>query len=622
MAFSSVFSKKTNFMISSHSMALASAIILFGCGQNSPKTETSDLEFVRSRADSQRYAYLEARDLEDTFIFGGSVIKATDFQSGALNMVLRPVKVKLKQSGSAASGRKLDVVELEQNQALMSFDLASRGQRFEVDFASAGNDLKLKSLVNAVGGVFTAGSRDGLWLSSGAPRVLNVSQDADNVVFDLEHTVRQARTTTDFFGRTRIAEILSEHPGTVVVRLYLKRQKNLPRLTAAARTVASGKSKSIGFFGADFVGENDNIPIQRYNVGDARDRVDHITYYLKDVPAAYQAIARQAVLSWNAAFGSEVLSVEIAPEGIDVGDPRYHVIKWFDGTDNSLGWAGVAKMIVDPDSGLVLSGSLYVQGDTLIRMYTDIVGFSEQVTQAPVRRLVGSIGNVDFSHDAGENPVAPFLTNVARDFDSYMQNYYLETIAHEVGHTLGLRHNFRGSTQLVNGESASVMDYAPRSERDKYTGPGFYDLAAIRWAYFGEEPRQSLPFCTDEDIWKVVDCSQGDWGDSVDNTVRSLIDGTMLLAQKPIAITTDEQISSMGGALENAYKIKKLVSQLPAAGRTQTVTNITAARDYIFSATPDASLSAADKRIVSANLSKLRALATKTEQQLRADGRL
>lgn len=621
MSFSNVFMTRFR-TLNILGLLTTSALTFTSCGQNPPQGQDSELDFIRSRANSQRYAYLETRDMQDVYLFGASVIKTTGFQSGALNMVIRPVKVQLKPSGNALSGRKLDVMSLESAEKLMSFDLAVRAQRYEVDFASAGNDLTLRSLVNTLGGIFTVGAQDGMWVSQAVPRVLAVSQDADTVVVDLEHTVKQARTETDAAGNTRIAEIVSATPGKVVVRLFLKRQKTLPRLGNPSRTVALGKSKSIGYFGADFVGDNDNVPVQRFNLGDATDRAQRITYYLKDVPPAFQAVTKQAILSWNAAFGAEVLSVEVAPAGVDAGDPRYHVVKWFDGTDNTLGWAGVAKMIVDPDSGGVMSGTLYVQGDTLVKMYGDIVTYSEKMTASPMHRLVGRIGNIDFSNDSGEHPVAPFLTDVTRNFDNYMQHYYLETIAHEVGHTLGLRHNFRGSTQLVNGDSASVMDYAPRAERDNYTGPGFYDVAAIRWAYFGENPTRALPFCTDEDLWNLFDCSQGDWGNSLDNTLRSLVDGTMLLAQKPLDITRDEQISSMGGSLENAYKIKKLVAQLPASERAQALVNIDATRSYISSAVPDPTLSAADQQKVAGNLVKLRELVKKTEDKLRAAGRM
>lgn len=63
----------------------------------------------------------------------------------------------------------------------------------------------------------------------------------------------------------------------------------------------------------------------------------------------------------------------------------------------------------------------------------------------------------------------------------YINQYLRLIIAHEVGHTLGLRHNFRGSTLLApeemnnteitknKGLTTSVMDYIPQilPPRDK-----------------------------------------------------------------------------------------------------------------------------------------------------------
>ena len=57
--------------------------------------------------------------------------------------------------------------------------------------------------------------------------------------------------------------------------------------------------------------------------------------------------------------------------------------------------------------------------------------------------------------------------------DEFTRQLLLETIAHEVGHCFGLRHNFIASTNLtttqlsdeacikVNSQAASVMDYTP-----------------------------------------------------------------------------------------------------------------------------------------------------------------
>ena len=73
-------------------------------------------------------------------------------------------------------------------------------------------------------------------------------------------------------------------------------------------------------------------------------------------------------------------------------------------------------------------------------------------------------------------------------------------VAHEVGHTLGLRHNFKASSMLSSEElsnseivekyniTSSVMDYVPANIFDKgnnffLTEPGIYDDWAIAYAY-------------------------------------------------------------------------------------------------------------------------------------------
>jgi hypothetical protein len=112
-------------------------------------------------------------------------------------------------------------------------------------------------------------------------------------------------------------------------------------------------------------------------------------------------------------------------------------------------------------------------------------------------------------------------------------------VMHEVGHSLGLRHNFKASTMLsadqlndtsitrVKGLVGSVMDYSPiniaprgRKQGDYYsTTLGPYDYWAIEYAYKhidGDEneelkkvaarsPEPGLSYATDEDVWSNGD---------------------------------------------------------------------------------------------------------------------
>lgn len=64
----------------------------------------------------------------------------------------------------------------------------------------------------------------------------------------------------------------------------------------------------------------------------------------------------------------------------------------------------------------------------------------------------------------------------------------VSVLLHEMGHNLGLRHNFYGSVDVANfiskhSRTSSVMEYTTSNEDRGGIGP--YDIAAIRWAYAG-----------------------------------------------------------------------------------------------------------------------------------------
>ncbi len=76
--------------------------------------------------------------------------------------------------------------------------------------------------------------------------------------------------------------------------------------------------------------------------------------------------------------------------------------------------------------------------------------------------------------------------------DIFSEKYKL-ILSHEIGHSLGLTHNFKGSVDAANwkfsGENvarrhSSVMDYFPNNYMG-YFGPGPYDVFALRAAYTG-----------------------------------------------------------------------------------------------------------------------------------------
>ncbi len=202
--------------------------------------------------------------------------------------------------------------------------------------------------------------------------------------------------------------------------------------------------------------------------------VEPIVYYLdRGTPEPVRSALLDGARWWNEAFEAigfrDAFRVEMLPEGADPMDVRYNVIQWVH--RSTRGWS-YGSSVWDPRTGEIIKGhvslgSLRVRQDYLLA--TGLL--SPFVT--------------------GDEP-APELTELALA-------RLRQLSAHEVGHTLGLAHNFLASTI----ERASVMDYphplvtiAPDGTldlSDAYdVGVGAWDLAAIAYGY------QDFPDDTDE----------------------------------------------------------------------------------------------------------------------------
>jgi hypothetical protein len=193
--------------------------------------------------------------------------------------------------------------------------------------------------------------------------------------------------------------------------------------------------------------------------------VKPITYYLdRGTPEPIRSALLEGANWWNQAFEAagykNAFHVEMMPEGADPMDLRYNVIQWVHRA--TRGWS-YGEGIVDPRTGEIIKGhvtlgSLRVRQDYLIA----------EGLLAP--------------YETGK-PVSPKMREMAL---ARMR----QLAAHEVGHTLGLEHNFTAST--VN--RSSVMDYPPPYVKlgtdgvpdlsDAYAkGIGEWDKVSIAWGY-------------------------------------------------------------------------------------------------------------------------------------------
>ncbi|HZF66905.1 MAG TPA: zinc-dependent metalloprotease, partial [Gemmatirosa sp.] len=225
----------------------------------------------------------------------------------------------------------------------------------------------------------------------------------------------------------------------------------------------------VGYFGISF--HDFAQPIQRPLVQRwiARHRlvrgpdgriVDPIVYYVDPgIPEPVRTATLEGVRWWEQAFAQAGLPgafrVEWLPAGADPMDARLNVVQWEN--RNERGWS-IGGTMQDPRTGEIVKGMARMDSHRARTDYNLYAG------------LVGA--------EAAAADTAFVLARVR------------QVSAHEVGHTLGLSHNYIASTY----ERGSVMDYPPprvtldaRGEIDLSrayaVGPGAYDVWAVRWGY-------------------------------------------------------------------------------------------------------------------------------------------
>lgn len=183
--------------------------------------------------------------------------------------------------------------------------------------------------------------------------------------------------------------------------------------------------------------------------------VEPIVYYLDPgIPEPVMGALRDGALWWNRAFElagyKDAFQVNVLPEGADPMDVRYNVIQWVHRSTRGWSYGG---SVIDPRTGEIIKGHVTLGSLRVRQDYLIALGLT-----------------------------SPFDSENA-DTDSQLQLALArirQLSAHEVGHTLGIAHNFAASE---DGRE-SVMDYPHpyvTLDNDEIVLDDAYDVGMGAW---------------------------------------------------------------------------------------------------------------------------------------------
>ncbi|MBV9718496.1 MAG: zinc-dependent metalloprotease [Candidatus Eremiobacteraeota bacterium] len=233
-------------------------------------------------------------------------------------------------------------------------------------------------------------------------------------------------------------------------------------------------------------------PVDRSRTSDARHPM--IIYLSDTVPSEYRSAIRDACLEWNKALGKIgilngiVVRNQPADSNWDPDDVRYSVIRWLDETQPSFG--ADSQTLFDPLNGEEIRTGVLISAG---------VGISPRLRW---KYLVDPV-----RYGRATDPVPP----------AFLHDAIFSTVVHEMGHNLGMQHNFIGHEAYTaaelqdtaftrqHGITSTVMEYAPLNlwpqpyKQGEFfqTTIGPYDYYAIKFGYANipgaQTPEQEVP---------------------------------------------------------------------------------------------------------------------------------
>jgi hypothetical protein len=250
--------------------------------------------------------------------------------------------------------------------------------------------------------------------------------------------------------------------------------------------------------------------------------VKPITFWIdRNVPLKYRAVVAEALLEWNKAFerigfkDAIVVRQQSDDAAFDTLDLGYASVRWMMSASPSFGAIGPKH--VDPRTGEILDAdigfeSLSARAQRNLRAQTlggaasfaaVIGGAAAPALEAHAHCVYGDLAAEQLGYALDLLEARGEIAPDGPEAEAFVHDYIKDTLMHEVGHALGLSHNFRASRvyteqQLadaeftrVHGTTGSVMEYnainlprpGQRGGTPFMTTLGPYDYWAIEYAY-------------------------------------------------------------------------------------------------------------------------------------------
>lgn len=233
------------------------------------------------------------------------------------------------------------------------------------------------------------------------------------------------------------------------------------------------------------------------------DPTEPIVWWIENTtPHEFREAVAEGVLRWNEAFETagftKAVVVKVQPDDADwdAGDIRYNVLRWTSSPTPPFG--GYGPSFVNPRTGQILGADIMLEWI----YFTNRVKYDELFTDTETPWICSAGELIQQGNLFASAALDVYGSSITQKKELIFESLVRLTL-HEVGHTLGLNHNFKSSrlhslkdihdkklTSKV-GLTGSVMEYPtinvafdPEQQGEYYTtATGPYDLWAIEFGY-------------------------------------------------------------------------------------------------------------------------------------------